>query len=341
MSPIIPSQSAGRAHDFVLPSDKPTVVGPQNQILLRPFMCGYDISKMKTKTRDVVSKACRVYAATIREVPPKPKIVAAWSREESAQTQSPLGNTHAGDILTRTSINYRLWKETDDTRYLNSTLDSFTQLNTNRLYSSQYNDWGEAAFFHDKMDEPLSYEAMSSLVTEFKPASPTYTDLNKEIVQAVRRVLWTEKIDDSPMLASVPRSSLFFFLQNCQLQIKPDDDDQHQETASTVRCTFSDVDIPGSGDEQSANRELSDWLVAVSEHLRTIQSLSRAHADAMTEKHGLVLSKSIDDVMAQLNNAIDVSALRAVGTAGFNPRLFTRQQQCIPFPATGLRYSRR
>ncbi|PNP77835.1 hypothetical protein FNYG_08916 [Fusarium nygamai] len=136
------------------------------------------------------------------------------------------------------------------------------------------------------------------------------------------------------MLANLSQSCLFFFLENCQLRIKPDDDDINTkvraiftstqvhanyttctpETASTVRCTLSDVDIPGSEDEEeepSANKELSDWLVAVCEHLQTIQSSSRAHADEMTEKHGPVLWKSIDDVMAPLSNAIDVSALRA------------------------------
>ncbi|KAF5720629.1 hypothetical protein FMUND_4077 [Fusarium mundagurra] len=131
---------------------------------------------------------------------------------------------------------------------------------------------------------------MSSLVTEFNPASPTHTELNKEVVQAVRRVLGTEKIDDSLVLTSLPRSCLFFFLETCQLQIKPDEDDINTkvraiftstqvhanytncapETAS-VRWIFSG-DILGSEDddeeEPSANKELLDWLVAGCEHLR-------------------------------------------------------------------------
>ncbi|CVL02870.1 uncharacterized protein FMAN_00302 [Fusarium mangiferae] len=169
-------------------------------------------------------------------------------------------------------------------------LDSSTQFNADRLYSPQYNNSGETAFFHDKKDEPLSDEAISSLVTEFKKASPTHTDLHQEIVQAVRRVLWIEKIDDLPMLATFSRYCLFYFLENCQLQIKPDDDDGNTkvraiftsmqvhanyttctpETASTVRCTVSEVDIPGSEydeEEPSANKEVSDWLGAVCEPL--------------------------------------------------------------------------
>lgn len=130
------------------------------------------------------------------------------------------------------------------------------------------------------------------------------------------------------MLASLPRPCLLYFLENCQLQIEPDDDDGNTKVRAIFKSTqimptirlapqsllqLCVVDIPGSEDDEeepSANKELSDWLVAVCEHLRTIQSSSRAHADEMTEKHGLVLLKSIGGVMAQLNNAIDVSALR-------------------------------
>ncbi|KAG9506741.1 hypothetical protein J7337_000279 [Fusarium musae] len=127
----------------------------------------------------------------------------------------------------------------------------------------------------------------------------------------------------------------FSFLEECQLQIKPDDDGINTkvraiftstqvhtnyttctpDTASTVRCILYDVDIPGCEDDEeeepSANKELSDWLVAVREHLRTVQSSSRAHADEITEEPGLILAKSIDDVMTQLDNAIDFSKCHA------------------------------
>ncbi|KAF5601808.1 uncharacterized protein FSUBG_7980 [Fusarium subglutinans] len=65
---------------------------------------------------------------------------------------------------------------------------------------------------------------MSSLATEFKKAWPVHTDLNKEVVQAVRLVLCAEQVGGSIVLASLPRSCIFYFLELCQLLITPDDD---------------------------------------------------------------------------------------------------------------------
>ncbi|RBR11846.1 hypothetical protein FVER53590_09683 [Fusarium verticillioides] len=166
------------------------------------------------------------------------------------------------------------------------------------------------------MDEPLSDETMSSLVTEFKKACQPYAHRPEQ---------------GGRVSSSFPRMYFFSFLEECQLQIKPDDDGINTkvraiftstqvhanyttctpDTASTVRCILYDADIPGCEDDEeeepSANKELSDWLVAAREHLRTVQSSSRAHADETTEEPGLILAKSIDDVMTQLDSAIDVS----------------------------------
>ncbi|CCT61708.1 uncharacterized protein FFUJ_01808 [Fusarium fujikuroi IMI 58289] len=179
---------------------------------------------------------------------------------------------------------------------------------TDRLYSRQYNDSGEAAFFTTKgtNHSPMKlYQAW--LPSSRKPASPTHTDLNKRVAQAARRVLRTEKIDNPPMPASLLRSRLFYFLENCQLQIKPDDDDINTK----VRAIFTLTQAEDGEEEPSANKELSDWLVAVCEYLRMIQYSAGAYADLVTEKHGLVLSNSINNAMTQLNNATGVNAFRA------------------------------
>ncbi|KAF5602338.1 hypothetical protein FPCIR_1956 [Fusarium pseudocircinatum] len=97
----------------------------------------------------------------------------------------------------------------------------------------KYNDWGEAAFFHDKLDEPLSDETMSSLITEFK-IQPDDDDINTKV-----RTIFTSTQMHANYTTCTP------------------------ETTSTVRCTLSDVNIPGSEDDEEEEPSANEGVIGL------------------------------------------------------------------------------
>ncbi|KAF5559070.1 hypothetical protein FNAPI_4898 [Fusarium napiforme] len=193
------SQAVVKAEDFDFSADEPTVVGP-NESDIATTQHGEQMNVEAPGRRRFGN--CHLWSTSdgpknasynVEDDGPQKGLCPRLPIESEHATRSQvlfLPPKRTGTIssrqharrryLARTSINYRLWKETDDFRYLNSIVDSFTQFNADRLYSPQYSDEGEAAFFHDKIEEPLSDETMSSLVTEFK-IKPDDDDINAKI----------------------------------------------------------------------------------------------------------------------------------------------------------------
>ncbi|KAF5616115.1 uncharacterized protein FTJAE_13058 [Fusarium tjaetaba] len=251
------SQAAVKAEDFDFPSDEPTVVGP-NESDIATTQHGEQMNAEAPGRRrfgnyHLWSTSDGPKNASYNIEDPRKTYARALSKAKSRHTARPT------NIL---KSDWSLAKKLANTSRLGyREIKNDKQNKQPGEFWTAHNDEGDAAFFHDKMTEPLSDETMSSLVTELK------IKLMAMINTKARAIFTSTQVHANHMTCT-------------------------PETASTVHCALSDVDIPGSEDRRN-------------------QSSSRAHADEMTEKHGLVLSKSIDDVIAQFNNVIDVSALRA------------------------------
>ncbi|KAF5587770.1 hypothetical protein FPANT_6806 [Fusarium pseudoanthophilum] len=302
------SQAAVKAEDFDFSADEPTVVGPNESDIAttQHGLCPRPIESELTPH----GKADQYLEVglVIGEEPSKYKPTGLSQNKERQAEQAAMGVLDRSQNVMRTFIRISEYiqpqtklvamledesegagcpREQDMQILCRDNPGAASQAQGRRrmepkrapsgIRKHQYNDEGDAAFFHDKRDEPLSDETMSSLVTEFKPANPTHTDLSKEVVQA-------QASHDRAFSSSSKTASC---------RSNPDDN----AINTKVRAIFTSTQVH------------ANYTTCTPETAST--SSSRAHADEMTEKRGLVLSKSIDDVMAQLNNAIDVSGLRA------------------------------
>ncbi|KAF5630663.1 hypothetical protein F25303_9897 [Fusarium sp. NRRL 25303] len=149
----MPSQSAGRADDFDLPPDEVGPYEPDIATTIHGERMNVDVPGRRRFGR--------------------PTNILNRTGEDSGE-YNPRGSSRNKGRQSEQAARGVL----DRKPKCNASLYPDQRFNADRLYSPQYNDSGETAFFHDKKDEPLSDEAMSSLVTEFKKASPTHTDLN-------------------------------------------------------------------------------------------------------------------------------------------------------------------